>query len=135
MAMTFHDHVVSTYGDVVVRPFGTKRGGLSPRQMSRAVEFISENLTGNPTIGEIAHACGMSSSYFARSLQIVERMAPHQWLTLRRVEKAKDLLESTALDLREIASACGFVDASHFSRVFLRYERLTPARWRRFART
>ena len=42
-------------------------------------------------------------------------------------------MKQTEMDLTEIALACGFVDQSHFSRVFARFEKQSPGRWRRTA--
>jgi AraC-like DNA-binding protein len=66
----------------------------------------------------------MSSSSFAT-------LAPHQWLMKRRVERSKELLREPGLQLAQIAQICGFVDQSHFARVFLRSENCSPGRWRR----
>jgi transcriptional regulator GlxA family with amidase domain len=58
-------------------------------------------------------------------------MPPHQWLTKRRIERAKQLLQEAQLELADIAVACGFVDQSHFTRVFSQSEGQSPGMWRR----
>jgi AraC-like DNA-binding protein len=52
----------------------------------------------------------------------------------RRVERAKELLREPNLRLAEIAQTCGFVDQSHFARVFSKSEDCSPGRWRRLHR-
>jgi len=47
-----------------------------------------------------------------------------------RVDAAKDLLSERQLSLKEIAKVCGFVDQSHFTKVFSREVGNTPAQWR-----
>jgi AraC-like DNA-binding protein len=50
----------------------------------------------------------------------------------QRIEYAMTLLEKQpALDISEIAMACGFADQSHFTRLFSRFVGTTPAVWRR----
>jgi AraC family transcriptional regulator len=49
------------------------------------------------------------------------------------VEKAKDLLQGVQ-PLSTVASACGFADQSHVTRVFTRAVGMTPAAWRRMRR-
>jgi AraC-like DNA-binding protein len=61
-------------------------------------------------------------------------VAPHQWLIGKRIERARELLLLGRLDLAEIAIACGFVDQSHFTRVFARHEGCAPGRWRKLNR-
>jgi transcriptional regulator GlxA family with amidase domain len=59
---------------------------------------------------------------------------PYRWLTKMRVERAKELLKDPRCELAEIALHCGFVDQSHFTRVFSRSEGYSPGRWRRLHR-
>jgi len=57
------------------------------------------------------------------------RHDPHRWLLTRRIERAKTLLKGS-LPLVEVASTCGFVDQSHFTKVFRGLEGVTPGAWR-----
>ena len=43
---------------------------------------------------------------------------PHRWMTLRRVDKAKELMRTATLRTAEISLVCRFADQSHFTRVF-----------------
>jgi AraC family transcriptional regulator len=58
-------------------------------------------------------------------------LAPHQWLMRKRIERAQDLLLTRGLGLSDVAIACGFVDQSHFTRVFAKHNGFTPGQWRR----
>jgi AraC family transcriptional regulator len=130
VALAFHAHVFRTYGNV---PAGSafNRCGLTRTQFRRACEFIEENLDGDLSIAGIANACGLSSSRFAKAFKQTAGSPPHAWLTARRIERAKHLLKETDIELAEIAIACGFVDQSHLTRVFLKRESCSPGRWRR----
>lgn len=133
IALAFHAHILHTYGNV---PIGqvSKRGGLAPWQLRRACEFIEANLVGNPTIMDVAGVCGLSGNYFAKAFKQTTGAPPHAWLLMRRIERAKRLMNETGLGLAEIALACGFVDQSHFSRTFMKREGCSPGRWRRLRR-
>jgi AraC family transcriptional regulator len=129
MALAFHAHVACLYGGLAK---GRRcAGGLAPWQLQRACDAMKSELHVNHSIGSLAAMCGVSSSHFAQAFKQSTGFAPHQWLTRRRIERARELLAHTGMDLMEIALACGFVDQSHFSRVFVRYEKQTPGRWRR----
>jgi AraC family transcriptional regulator len=132
MALAFHAHVVHAYGGVPERH--SNYGGLAPWQMRRVVEVVEENPGANHTITMLAQECNLSSSYFARAFKETAGLAPHQWLTRKRIEHACRMLAQTSMELSEIALACGFVDQSHFSRVFTRQEKRSPGKWRRLAR-
>jgi transcriptional regulator GlxA family with amidase domain len=48
-----------------------------------------------------------------------------------RIEKAKELLESSAIAVDDISASVGYEDASFFRRLFKRRSGLSPARYRR----
>ena len=133
IALAFFAHIVRAYGSV---PIGGRnaRGGLAAWQLKRARDLINVNLAHDPSIAEIAHECGLSSSYFARAFKRSTGVPPSRWLTKMRVERAKELLKDPRCELAEIALQCGFVDQSHFTRVFSRSEGYSPGRWRRLHR-
>jgi AraC family transcriptional regulator len=133
IALAFFAHVVRAYGSV---PAGgpNSRGGLAPWQLRRARDFINANLAGDPSISEVAKECELSSSYFTRAFKETTGVPPYQWLTKQRVERAKELLRDPRQELADIAQLCGFVDQSHFTRVFSRSEGHSPGRWRRLYR-
>lgn len=113
---------------------GQVRGGLAPWQERRATAMLAERLDGGVGIGELAQACGLSPGHFARAFQRSTGMPPHRWLTLRRVDRARDLLARTELPLAEVALACGFAGQSHFGRVFAAAVGESPGAWRRSQR-
>ena len=133
IALAFFTHIVRAYGSV---PIGGRnaRGGLAAWQLQRARDLINVNLAHDLSIAEIAHECGLSSGYFARAFKRSTGVPPYQWLTKMRVERAKELLKDPRCELADIAQLCGFVDQSHFTRVFSRSEGYSPGRWRRLHR-
>jgi AraC-like DNA-binding protein len=58
-------------------------------------------------------------------------MAPHQWQTNARVERAKQLLLKNEASLTTVAAETGFSDQAHFTRVFRKVVGATPASWKR----
>jgi AraC family transcriptional regulator len=133
IALAFFAHIVPVYGGLPTKE--SARGGLAPWQLRRAYEFIDDNLGADPSISEVAEQCGLSSSYFSRAFKRASGFSPHRWLTKRRIERAKELLDKPNLQLTEIAQTCGFVDQSHFARVFSKSENCSPGRWRRLCRS
>lgn len=133
IALAFFAHIVRAYGNV---PIGGRnaRGGLAAWQLQRARDLINVNMAHDPSIAEIAHECGLSSGYFARAFKRSTGVSPYQSLTKMRVEHAKELLKNPRCELADIALLCGFVDQSHFTRVFSRSEGYSPGRWRRLHR-
>lgn len=56
--------------------------------------------------------------------------SPERFLSQVRLEKAKKLLESTFLSVKEVMAEVGVSDAGHFSRSFKAAYGTTPAKWR-----
>jgi AraC family transcriptional regulator len=106
--------------------------GLRTWQKVRVEEMLHAQLDGNITIKEMASACSLSVSHFARSFRTSYGTSVHQYLIRLRIESAKVLLNKKKNQLAEIAHLSGFCDQAAFTRAFSRVERMTPARWRKF---
>jgi AraC family transcriptional regulator len=131
------DHYMWALGIYVCVKFGgmdSKRpvtGGLSTWQERLAKDVMETKLVGGIGLGELAALCGLGTSHFSHSFRRSTGMAPYQWLMLRRVARAKQLLRHRQQGIADIALACGFADQSHLIRNFSRLVGTTPARWRR----
>ena len=105
--------------------------GLEAWQKLRAEEMLRASLEGNISVNELAIACSLSASHFARRFRHSLGTSVHQYLIQLRIDHAKDLLSQTKRTLVEIASLSGFCDQAAFTRTFSRIEHITPSRWRR----
>jgi len=131
LALLSHLTAFYTERPTHVRPV---RGGLSRWQERRAKEMLLANLDGQVGLADLALACGLSRSHFARAFKIEVGVPPLQWLLMQRVERAKDLLLNSTLPIDQIAHRCGFADQSHLTRAFQRIVNATPGAWRRLRR-
>jgi AraC family transcriptional regulator len=121
-------HIAQTYGGM--QPVSRIAGRLAPWQERRAKEIISANLGGLP-LADVARECRLSSSHFQRAFRRTVGMAAHKWLLSRRIELAKEKLRDGRSSLSDVASACGFSDQSHLTRVFNQLVGISPGAWRR----
>ena len=76
----------------------------------------------------------LSVYHFARQFKVATGLPPHQYVIMRRVERAKRLLQLSDLSLAEVAARAGFTDQSKFSHHFKRVVGLSPRQFRRSAR-
>ncbi|WP_428924772.1 helix-turn-helix domain-containing protein [Marinibacterium sp. SX1] len=127
-------HVTASYGAARPTP-APHPAGLAPWQLARAKEMIDAQLDGNLQVAQIARACRLSPSHFARAFKLSAGMPPHQWMMRRRIDKAMSLMRGTALPLSDVALACGFTDQSHFTRIFSRSVGMSPGSWRKAVRS
>jgi AraC family transcriptional regulator len=107
------------------------RRGLEAWQKLRTEEMLRAHLEGNLTVKQLAGACSLSGSHFARCFRTSFGTSVHQRLIQLRIERAKDLLSRTSKPLVEVALLSGFCDQAAFTRSFSRVEHVTPSRWRR----
>lgn len=123
-------HLAETYGELCYRRVSI-RGGLAPWQQRRVTELMLDDLRTDPSLADLASACGISVRHLARAFKATTGLPPHRWLLERRVDRAKELLEKTDDTLSDIALACGFADQSHLTRVFRSNSGSSPGAWRR----
>jgi AraC family transcriptional regulator len=132
------DHLELLVGAHVMQRYGASRpsraavpGGLAAWQRRRATELLRENLDGSVRLADVARACELSVSHFARSFKASLGVSCHRWLTERRIEHARELLAVTDLALADVANQAGFADQAAFTRTFGRLVGSSPGRWRR----
>ncbi len=125
-----NSHFVCSYGGVRMSA-PQFRGGLSSLQMRRATEILEAHLDGDIALQQVAEACELSVSYFARAFKQTFHVPPYRWLIDRRVDRARDLMTNSRLPLADIAIRCGFADQSALNRSFKRIHGVTPGTWRR----
>ena len=100
------------------------------------VAYIDEHLDASPSLEQLAAVARLSAYHFARQFKKATGLQPHQYVILRRVERAKHLLQAGPdLSLAEVAAHAAFSDQSQFSHHFKRLVGVTPGRFAMSART
>jgi AraC family transcriptional regulator len=106
-----------------------------PRGRLRAVAaYIEEHLDAGPTLEQIAALARLSPYYFASQFRRATGLPPHQYVIMRRVERAKQLLQGGDCSLAEVAAHAGFSGQSVFCHHFKRLLGVTPRQFRNSAR-
>lgn len=86
-----------------------------------------------PTVQHFAEALHVSPAYLGDVLRTHTGQNAQQYLHQALLEKAKRLLLSTSLSIRETAFSLGFESPSYFNRLFKQKTGLTPAEFRQSA--
>ena len=105
-------------------------GGLPPRKLSWALEYINAHLAHDIRLADLAAAVSLSPYHFTRLFKQSMGMAPHQYLIERRIAAAQRLLAETPLSIAEIADRVGVSSQSHLTTLFRRRVGVTPAAYR-----
>jgi AraC family transcriptional regulator len=130
IAMVLGAHTLQAHCGAPKFAAGPRRG-LEAWQKLRTEEMLRAHLQGNLTVQELASACSLSESHFARCFRASFGTSVHQRLIQLRIEHAKGLLSGTSRPLVEVALLSGFCDQAAFTRSFSRMEQITPSHWRR----
>ena len=103
----------------------------SARILKRALSYIEENysqetLSLNSVAGEVNVSANYFSAIFSRAMQVTFV----EYVTGKRMEKAKKLLRQTQMHTGEIAQEVGYKDPHYFSFVFKKTQGCTPREYR-----
>ncbi|CAD5108126.1 helix-turn-helix domain-containing protein [Zestomonas carbonaria] len=106
------------------------KGGLAPHQRRLLQDYIEQHLDQPLDLDGLAALVALSPYHFARMFRTSFGVPPHRYLLARRLTRACQLLRDSTLSLGEIALACGFASASHFSNRFRAAVGGTPGQYR-----
>ena len=110
------------------------RGGLQPCARRRVHDYIAAHLAQKITNGALARIAGLSTAHFCTVFKETEGMSPRRYVLQCRVQRAQQLLTSTAMSGAEIADAVGFSNQSHCIHYFREIVGVTPGDYRRCCR-
>ncbi len=83
------------------------------------------------TVAGLARRAGLGETAFRAAFRRFTGESPRAWLERHRFERARHQLLTTTLAIRRIATACGYDDPFHFSRVCRRLTGVGPRELRR----
>ena len=78
------------------------------RRVSLATDYLHSNYRRQLDLDALAKADCLSKYHFLRLFTLVHGITPHQYLLRKRAKAALRLLQTTPLDVIEIASSVGF---------------------------
>ncbi|RTE10729.1 helix-turn-helix transcriptional regulator [Paenibacillus whitsoniae] len=95
------------------------------------LEYVGENyMDYNLSLSTVAEALSLTPSYVTRYFKTKNGLPFMQYVSKIRIEKAKELLESSQLAIKDITAQVGFVDENNFSRAFRKREGVSPSQYR-----
>lgn len=110
-------------------PSGLAFAGVSDKLVA-AMRVMEENVEVPFSMGEVANLVGVSRRQLERLFAAHIGLPPVRHYLKIRVDHAKRLIEGTRMPLIDIAVACGFMSASHFSKCFREYHGTSPQQCR-----
>jgi len=101
------------------------------RRISLATDYLHSNYRQPLDLDSLGKAACLSKYHFLRLFTRVHGITPHQYLLRKRAKTALRLLQTTPLDVCEIASSVGFAQRHALLRQMRRWTGLSPRQIRR----
>ena len=110
---------------------GVRSLGLDTyKRLRRARAFIDDCYDQPLDLDQISREACLSRYHFLRLFRQTFDRTPHQYLTERRIQKAKELLTSTRLSVTDVCFEVGFESLGSFSTLFTRHVGRPPITYR-----
>ena len=103
---------------------------MDPRT-TQVIQLMALRLPTALSVAALAAAVNLSASRLSHVFRAEMGCSLMEYLRRLRLARARELAEGTLLSVKEIASAVGLQDVSHFVRDFKKAHGMTPARYRR----
>jgi transcriptional regulator GlxA family with amidase domain len=108
----------------------TARLGVRHPKLIQVIQSMEANLEEPLSRADLAQAAGLSSRQMERLFAKYLKKSPARYYVELRLNRARLLLLQTNMSVIDIALACGFVSASHFSKCYRDFFGKTPRRER-----
>lgn len=103
---------------------------LQPDPVASTKRYLDENYMKPVSFQDIADMFLISRGQLTRLFKRSEGKSLQEYLTIKRLEAAKEQLLQTRATVREIAQGCGMVEELNLIRAFKRYCKMTPSQYR-----
>lgn len=100
-------------------------------QVNRLLDYLREHLDISHSIDDLAARTSMSRRTFTRHFIKATGMTLVDWLVNERLQRARDLLETTSLSVEKISDVAGFQTPVSFRQHFKKRFQVSPRDWRR----
>lgn len=121
-------HLMTTLAD-------TRAGMSGADAVERIRERLAQDLTDPLSITELAAGVSLSPSYLTAVFKGRTGYTPMQYRTLLRMQRARELLDTSDKPIAAVAREVGYDDVGHFSRRFSSLHELGPRAYRRSGRS
>jgi two-component system response regulator YesN len=99
-----------------------------PIQTAR--QWIDSHLSESITIEKIASLVYMNPTYFSEFFKLHTGETVLNYVTRKRMEKARVLLYASPMKIYEIANSVGYTDTKYFSKLFKKYYGELPSKYK-----
>ncbi|WP_417763098.1 helix-turn-helix domain-containing protein [Shewanella sp.] len=107
-----------------------KRSALPAYRLKQITHWMRQHMTEEFSLAVLAQQAQLSEFHFNRLFKQATGMPPSRYHIKLRIDKAKQLLRETNLNVLEVAMSVGYANSSHFARLFRKETGTTPSAYR-----
>lgn len=115
----------------VYKPLSGSNHISAVRITNRFKELIFSNIKTMHLVTDYAALLNISPNHLNKTVKAITSKSPTKWIDEAILAEAKVLLHQSQFSISEIASSVGFEDQSYFTRLFRKYENVTPSEFRK----
>lgn len=97
--------------------------------VEQAIQYIGQHLT-TVSVDALAQAVNINRSYLTDLFKRNLDLTPSDYIRNFRITKARHLLESSTLNIDQVAEQCGYQHTNSFTRVFKQIYGISPRKYR-----
>lgn len=109
------------------------KANLRDPRVQAVIDHMNANFHQKIDLNELADVAGLSRSHFSRFFEVQTGISPGEYLTRLRMERARHLLVTSFLSIKQILAAVGYDTRSAFTNRFRRDFHVSPSAYRRRA--
>jgi len=116
--------------NIEIKENNIKKLNHSNRVLEPALKYIKENYREEMFLEKVASISNVSPYYFSKLFKKEMGMNFVAYVTKYKIEKAKEMLKNTDIQIVDIAAELGYYECGYFTKIFKKIEGITPTNYR-----
>ena len=112
-------------------PLRNENKSISDTNIKRVIKYIDTHYQDTLQLKELSVISGYSLSRFKNKFKEIVGIPPANYITFKKLEYAKKLLEQTLVPITQVAMDAGFSSSNYFCTVFRNFTNYSPSEYRK----
>ena len=113
-----------------IKPLSSKQLS-SNDQIRKSIRFMEKNLHRNCSLEDFTSVASMSARHYSRQFNALTGVSPMNYFLQMKINDAGHKLQDTELSIDQIAQSLGYTDPLYFSRIFRKFQAVSPSAYRK----